>query len=93
MSRSNGRVFGFRHLAGLEPRLSFEQRLAQASLVVHLGVGGQRDLVEHEPEAVDQQRVQNEHVRMSRRVTVARYARSSFRRMLTKLYGGQGPCT
>ena len=72
-------------LAELEPHLRFEQLLAQRRVVVHLGLGGRDDLVEHEPEAADQQRVEDEHRRS------VRPARSSFSRMLTKLYGGHGP--
>ena len=56
-------VFGFRDLTRLELHLAVEQNLAQASLVVHLGIGRFRDLVEHEPEAADQERIEQEHAR------------------------------
>ena len=43
------------HLAELEPHLRGEQLLAQRGVVVQLGVDGRGDLVEHEPEAADQE--------------------------------------
>ena len=50
------------------------------------GVDRRDDLVEDEPQAADQERVEDEHGRSR-----AQCARSSFSRMLTKLYGGHGP--
>src|SRR6185295_15517859 len=73
----------FVHLAELELHLRRQQLLAQRLLVVHLGVHRRSDLVEDETEAADQQAVEDDHS--------ASEARSSLRRMLTKLYGGQGP--
>src|SRR6266542_5782749 len=53
--------FFLAHLAELDAHLSLEQALAQRVVVVHLPVDGRRDLVEHEPDARDDQRVDNEH--------------------------------
>ena len=55
-------------------------------VVVQLGVDRGGDLVEDEPQAADEEGVEDEHVEPSRQC-----ARSSFSRMLTKLYGGHGP--
>ena len=67
-------------LAALELHLRLEQPLALALGIVELGVGNRRDLVEHERDAVDEEAVEQKH-----------QTRSSFNRMFTKLYGGQGP--
>ncbi len=67
-------------LSGLELHLRLEQPLALALGIVELGVGNRRDLVEHERDAVDEEAVEQKH-----------QTRSSFNRMFTKLYGGQGP--
>src|SRR4051794_11128092 len=47
--------------AEFEPHLCLEQLIAQRRVVVHLGLGRGDDFVEHEAEAADQQRVENEH--------------------------------
>src|SRR5262245_55676294 len=70
-----------RQLAQLEAHLRVEEPLAQHGVVVELRVDRGGELVEHEPHAGDEQRVDDQH----------QCARSSFRRMLTKLYGGHGP--
>src|SRR5437762_3456218 len=49
-------------LAELELHLRLEQLIAQRRVVVHLGFGGGDHLVEDEPQAADQDRVQDEHV-------------------------------
>src|SRR5262245_59083788 len=64
-------------LAQLQPHLRVEKLLAHEALVVHLAVDGLGHLVEHEADAADEQRVEQDHW-PSR-------ARSSLRRMLTKL--------
>ena len=69
ISRSRGRMsaskrveFSLAHFAELEPHLRGEQLFAQVRVVVELGVDGGGDLVEHEAEAADQDRVEDEHV-------------------------------
>jgi hypothetical protein len=68
------------HLSQLDAHLRREQLVAERRLVVQLRVDGSSDLVENEPQSADEQRVQDDQ-----------WARSSLSRMLTKLYGGQGP--
>ena len=87
--RSSSSNSSWRHLAELDPHLRREQLLAQRRVVVQLGVDRRGDLVEDEPQTADQQRVENEHASIDRRCRQC--ARSSFSRMLTKLYGGHGP--
>ena len=48
-------------LALLEPHLRVEQPLAQHRVVVELRVGDLQQFVEHELQAVDEQRVEQEH--------------------------------
>src|SRR4029450_4474826 len=70
----------FGDLSSLELQLRLEQALALPLRIVHLGIGNRRHFVEHEGDAVDEERVEQKH-----------QTRSSFKRMFTKLYGGQGP--
>src|SRR6266436_7749989 len=70
-------------LAQLEPHLGREQLLAQPRVVVQLGIDRRGDLAEHELDAAHEQAVDDDHF--------PSFALSSLRRMLTKLYGGQGP--
>src|SRR5439155_1661501 len=70
-------------LAQLEPHLRGEELLAQARVVVHLGIDRSGDLAEHELDPGGEHAVEDDHF--------PSFALSSFRRMLTKLYGGQGP--
>jgi hypothetical protein len=48
-------------LAKLEPHLRLEQLIAQRRVVLHLGLGRLDDLVEHEPQAADQEGIKDEH--------------------------------
>src|SRR5207248_649989 len=52
-------------LAELQPHLRGEQLLAQNAVVVELAVDGSGDLVQHELDAADEQRVENDHGRAS----------------------------
>jgi len=79
-----GGVSGFRQLTRLELHLAVEQDFTQASFIVHLGIGRFRDLVEHEPETADQERIEQEHAQDAAG-NVPAQALSSLRRMLTKL--------
>src|SRR5688572_26588654 len=61
-------------LAHLEPHLGREELLAQRGVVVHLGLHRGGELLEDEAQAADEERIEDDHL-----------ARSSLRRMLTKL--------
>src|SRR5205085_10357363 len=78
-------------LPEFEPHLRREQLLAERRIVVQFRIDGGGDLVEDETEAADEDRVEDEHVGPSLVSVAGQCARSSFSRMLTKLYGGQGP--
>src|SRR5947209_7449326 len=67
------------HLPQLDPHLGRQQLLAQRRLVVHLLVDRRGDLVEDELDAADEEAVDDQHGYS------ASEARSSLRRMLTKL--------
>ena len=82
-SRSVIRELLLGDLAELETHLGGQELLAPHGVVVHLGLDGGGDLAQHELDAPDQKRVEDDHSES--------LARSSFSRMLTKLYGGQGP--
>jgi len=69
-------------LAHLEAHLRREQLLAQAGIVVQLGFRRLRELAEDELDPAHDHLVEDDHFS---------FARSSFKRMLTKLYGGHGP--
>src|SRR5713101_6255000 len=66
-------------LAQLQAHLRLEELLAQHGVVLHFLLRRGHDLVEDEPDAPDEKRIEDDH------------ARSSFNLMFTKLYGGQGP--
>src|SRR5262245_18105914 len=70
-------------LTELEAHLRCQQLLAPHGVVGHLGILRRGNLAQDELEAADQEAVEDDHSDSR--------ARSSFRRMLTKLYGGQGP--
>ena len=70
-------------LAELQAHLGGQELLPPHRVVGQLGVHRGRDLPEHELEASDEEGVEDDHSDSR--------ARSSFRRMLTKLYGGHGP--
>src|SRR5207302_1326076 len=70
-------------LAQFEPHLRGKQLVAQMRIVVQLGIGRRGELAEHELDATDEHAVEDDHF--------PSFARSSLRRMLTKLYGGHGP--
>jgi hypothetical protein len=56
-------VLGLGQLTRLEFHLAIEQDFPETRLIVHLGVGRTRYLVQHESKATDEQRVEDEHVR------------------------------
>ena len=64
MSASSVVELRLAHLAELDAHLRREQLLAQRRVVVQLGVDRRGDLVEHEPHAADEQRVEDEHQRI-----------------------------
>src|SRR5205814_6015041 len=67
-----------RDLAELEPHLSRQQLLAQNAVIVELAVHGGDDLVQHELDAPDQQRIEDDHrAAIPRPATVAMAAASS----------------
>ena len=67
MSASNCANSSSRHLAQLDPHLRREQLLAKGGVVIQFGFDRRRDLVEDEPDAADQQAVDDEHERFSAR--------------------------
>src|SRR4051812_10807172 len=53
-----------RHLAEFNPHLGGQQLLAQGGVVVHLGIDRGSNLVEHEPQAAHEERINDEHNRL-----------------------------
>src|SRR5262245_14500441 len=54
--------FLLRQLAELEAHLRVEESIAESGVVVQLGVDGGGELVEHEADARDEQRIDDQHI-------------------------------